>query len=71
MCYSLVSKGGDEKTLVNYDELDEYSEAGDGEGKTPRQRNICDKCARVLPCCPCRYGLAVHNREVSQLGFSR
>ena len=60
--FSLVTKGSDEKTLVNYDELDEVTEEGD---PIPKTHSILKR----LPTCPCevtkRYTIAM----MSSLGF--
>ena len=57
-----MTKGSDEKTLVNYDELDEVTEEGD---PIPKTHSILKR----LPPCPCevtkRYTIAM----MSSLGF--
>ena len=60
--FSLVTKGSDEKTLVNYDELDEVTEDGE---PIPKTHSILKR----MPPCPCdiakRYTIAL----MSSLGF--
>ena len=65
--FRLINRG-DEKTLVNYDELDEYTEEGDRVlDHDPRSRNICDRCEKWFSRCQCttRYSIAM----LSSLGF--
>ncbi len=60
--FSLVQKGNDQKTLVNYDELDEVTEEGEPVPKT-------HSMLKRMPECPCdmskRYTIAL----MSSLGF--
>ena len=55
----MVGKDYEEKHFVNYDELDEAAEDGQGRSRTVVDA-ICHKCY-LLPCakCSCRYTIAL------------
>ena len=77
--FSLFGGSGDEKTLVNYDELDEAEDdvtpaGGGGAGKPTRNAfdrcldATCYKCGRACPCC-CNFTMRFQVALLSSLGF--
>ena len=66
LCFRMVGKNQEEKSFVNYDELDEAEDGAQGRSRTMVDA-LCRKCY-LLPCakCSCRYTIAL----LSSLGFA-